>query len=102
MSLNCGKCGSLREKSFCCSKTLPCKECARVKALVHYYQNSEKYRERQLEYYKNTREKVLHKQKEYRDRDKNLYNQRQREQYRRRKVEKLLSRYEALEIETVG
>ena len=31
MSLNCDNCGSLREKSLCCSKTLPCKECVRVK-----------------------------------------------------------------------
>ena len=53
-------------------------------------------------YYYENKETVLRKQKERRNRDKTEFNKKQRERYHRKKVEKFLSRFEAMEIEVVG
>ena len=54
-----------------------------------------------LNYYADE-ETVLRKQKGRRRRDKTEFNKKQRERYHRKKVEKLLNRFEAMEIEVVG
>ena len=102
MNLNCDKCGYLREKSSCCHKILPCKECANQRALDYYYRNTEKCREKQTEYYNNNKDKVLAKQKDYRDQFRALYNQKQRNQYHKRKIQRLMNRFEAMEVGVIG
>ena len=52
-------------------------------------------------YYYENKEKVLRKQKE-RECDKKEFNRKQLERYHRKKVEKLLNRFEAMETEVVG
>ena len=102
MSLNCDKCGYLREKSSCGHKLLPCEECANQRTLDYYYRTTEKCREKQTEYYNNKKDKILAKQKDYRDQFRALYNQRQRNQYHKRKIERLMNRFEAMDVGVIG
>ena len=53
-------------------------------------------------YYYENKEKVLRKQKERQECDKKEFNRKQRERYHKEKVEKILIRFESMEIEVVG
>ena len=53
-------------------------------------------------YFYENKETVLRKEKGRRNRDKTEFNKKQRERYHRKEVEKLLNRFETMEIEVVG
>ena len=102
MSDICIKCQNPKERTVCCNKILHCKECNRIRALDCYNSHKENRQQKTMLYYYENKEKVIRKQKERRESDKNEFNRKQRERYNRKKVETLLNRFEAIEIEVVG
>ena len=102
MSDSCIKCQTPKERTACCNKILHCKECNRIRALDYYNSHKENRQQKNMLYYYEIKEKVLKKPKIRRERDKKEFNKKQRERYRRKKVEILLNRFEAMEIEVVG
>ena len=95
MSDICIKCQSPPERNVCCEK------CNRIRALDYYNSHKENRQHKFMLYYYKNKEKVLKMQKETRDCDKKDSNKKQRERYHRKKVENLLNRFEAMEIEVV-
>ena len=102
MSDICINCQTPKERTVCCNKIPYCKECNRIRALDYYNSHKENRQQKNMLYYYENKEKVLRKQKERRECDKKEFNKKQRERYHRKKVEKLLNRFEAMEIEVVG
>ena len=96
------KCQNLREQTGCFNKILHCKECNRIRAHDYYNSRKENRQQKNILYYYENKEKVLRKQKERRECNKKEFNIKQRERYYRKKVENLLNRFEAMEIEVVG
>ena len=102
MSDICIKCQTPKERTACCNKILHCKECNRIRALDYYNSHKGNRQQKNMLYYYENKEKVLKKQKERRERDKKEFNKKQRELYHRKKVENLLNRFEAMEIQVVA
>ena len=102
MSDICIKCQTPKEPPVCCIKILHCKECNRIRALDYYNSHKENGQQKNMLFYYEKNEKVLRKQKERRDCDKKEFSKKQRDRYHRKKVEKLINRFEAMQIEVVG
>ena len=102
MSDICIKFQTPRERTGCCNKILHCKECNRIRVLDYNNSNKENRQQKNILYYYENKEKGPRKQKERRECNKKEFNKKQRERYHRKKVEKLLKRFEAIEIEVVG
>ena len=102
MSDICIKCQTPRERTSCCNKIIPCKDCNRMRALDYYNSHKENRQQKNMLYYYENKETVLKKQKERRDGNKTEFNTKKRERYHKKKVENLLNRFEAMEIEVLG
>ena len=102
MSDICIKCQNPKERFVCCNKILHFKECNKKRALDYNNSHNENRQQKNKLYYYENKEKVLRKQKERRECEEKELNRKQRERYHRKKVEKLLKRFEAMEIEVVG